>query len=112
MSTLDRNRGDRRPPRVLARPTPSDWLDQDEIMTLEEVAAVFWPRGPLTVRSLRTAVRDGRLAVARIAGKIFTSPRAINEMTKCTPDKPGAARAARREDPEPRRPRSPARSRN
>jgi hypothetical protein len=87
MTTFTTNSSDRRPPRVLARPNPADW-DQDEILTLEEAAALFWPCGPLTVRSLRTAVRDGDLGVTWIAGKLFTSPRAINDMTKCSINKP------------------------
>lgn len=51
-------------------------------MTLAEAAVVFFPDGPLTLSSLRTAIRDGALAVARVAGKILSTPRAIREMTK------------------------------
>jgi hypothetical protein len=69
--------------------------DEDEILSLEEAACLFWPTGPLSVRSLRTAADDGDLAVVWIARKIFTTPGAIRDMTKCSPNKkPGADRAA------------------
>lgn len=48
--------------RVLERPNPSDWAD-DELLTLPEAAELFWPRGPLKTASLRTAARDGQLAI-------------------------------------------------
>lgn len=67
------------PHRALDRPSVEDW-GREEPMTLSEAAFVFWPRGPLTTKSLRTAVRDGQLAVAIVAGKLFTCPRAIKEM--------------------------------
>lgn len=70
---------DEKPGRALVRPEAADW-GHDELMTLAEAAAVFWPKGPLTTTSLRTAVRDGQLATAVIAGKVFTCPRAIREM--------------------------------
>jgi hypothetical protein len=47
-------------------------------MRLEEAVRLFWPHGPLTAKSLRTAVRDGRLAIAVIAGKHFTCRQAID----------------------------------
>ena len=46
------------PPRVAERPDPRDW-DDYELLTLPEAAGLFWPRGPLTVATLRTAIRDG-----------------------------------------------------
>lgn len=66
--------------RALQRPRPELW-DLDEPMTLVEASAVFFPDGPLSLSSLRTAVRNGELAVARVAGKILTTPRAIRKMT-------------------------------
>ncbi|MCA1549926.1 hypothetical protein I6F36_24140 [Bradyrhizobium sp. BRP19] len=71
------------PARVCARPDPSQWSD-DELMTLSEAAALFWPMGPLTCTSLRTAVRDGKLEVAEIAGKLLTSKTSIRKMAQCT----------------------------
>lgn len=73
------DRQDKGPGRALQRPTEAEWAP-DEPMTLAEAASVFWPTGPLTTTSLRTAVRDGQLATATIAGKLFTCPRAIREM--------------------------------
>ena len=78
------------PPRIEARPHPTAW-GRDELLTLEEAALLYWPSGPITARTLRTAVRDGDLAVARIAGKLFTSREALETMTKCRPNR-GAAR--------------------
>lgn len=69
--------------RIAARPDPQSW-DDDELMSLAEAAALFWPAGPLTLASLRTAVRDGQLAVARIAGKFLTSKSAIRDMSACS----------------------------
>nr|BCE70257.1 hypothetical protein XF8B_03680 [Bradyrhizobium diazoefficiens] len=65
------------------RPDPAEWAD-DELMSLAEAAALLWPGGPLSVSSLRTAERDGRLAVVSIAGKILTTKAALREMAKCS----------------------------
>jgi hypothetical protein len=74
---------EKRPPaRILARPNPEDWKE-DELMTLPEAAALFWPDGPLTTHSLRVAVRDGVLAVAVVAGRHLTTRRAITAMAEC-----------------------------
>lgn len=69
------------PPRVIGRPDPTQW-QPDEFMTLGEAAALFWPGGPIREASLRTARRDGQLAVARVAGKLLTTRAAIEEMTR------------------------------
>jgi hypothetical protein len=69
------------PARVAERPDPALW-NPDEFLTLREAAALFWPRGPIREASLRTARRDGQLAVARIAGKLLTTRRAVEEMTR------------------------------
>lgn len=52
-------------------------------MALHEAAALMFPLGPLTVSSLRTAISDGRLGHARIAGKIFTTRAALAAMAAC-----------------------------
>jgi hypothetical protein len=70
------------PFRVLQRPDPVQWTD-DELMNLPEAAALFWPDGPLTVASLRTAIRDEQLAVAVIAGKFLTTKAAVTAMSAC-----------------------------
>lgn len=68
--------------RVAQRPSPDNWKE-DELMTLPEAAALFWPEGPLTTTSLRTAVRDRQLEVAIIAGKFLTTKGAIHRMSAC-----------------------------
>lgn len=70
--------------RVRARPDPALWRD-DELMTLVEAAALYWPEGPLTETSLRTAVRDGRLPISQIAGKFFVTKTALRTLTVCEP---------------------------
>lgn len=72
-------RGSRIPPRIADRPSPEDWND-DELLTLPEAAALFWPAGPITTNTLRTAGRDGTLAITKVAGKFFTTPMAIRRM--------------------------------
>lgn len=44
---------------------------------------MFFPEGgPIKIASLRTAQRDGQLAVAKIAGKILTTRAAVEAMTR------------------------------
>jgi hypothetical protein len=76
--------GKQLPPRVRERPDPRQW-DGRELMSLQEAAALFWPNGPLTTTSLRTAVRDRSLDVAEIAGKLLTNKEAIERMSVCRP---------------------------
>src|SRR5665213_1041468 len=82
---LTRNRASRRRLRrdallrVKQRPRPQDWAD-DEAMMLIEAVAVFFPDGPLTLSSLRTAIAAGTLEVAVVAGKILVTPRAVKKM--------------------------------
>ncbi|MCO5091704.1 hypothetical protein [Bosea sp. (in: a-proteobacteria)] len=56
-----------------------DWKE-DELLTLTEAVALFWPRGPLTVTSLRTAGHEGTLEITVVAGKHFVTPAAIRSM--------------------------------
>ncbi|WP_156647670.1 hypothetical protein [Methylobacterium sp. Leaf87] len=69
----------RLPQRVADRPRSEEWND-DELLTLPEAAALFWPNGPITTNTLRTAGRDGSLAITKVAGKFFTTPMAIRRM--------------------------------
>src|SRR4051794_18578070 len=69
--------------RVNARPDPVQWSD-DEVITLVEAVALFFPQGPLTLSSLRTAIGAGKLEIARVAGKDLTTPRAIKKLVKPT----------------------------
>lgn len=62
--------------RVAERPRADQWAD-DEEMLLAEFIAVFYPRGPLTVSSLRTEIRKGRLIPAQVAGKLFITPSTV-----------------------------------
>ncbi len=50
------------------------------MLTLPEAAALFWPAGPISTNTLRTAARDGTLAITKVAGKFFTTPLAIRRM--------------------------------
>jgi hypothetical protein len=70
------------PDRVLRRPDPAAW-SETELLALHEAVALLWPRGPVTVSSLRTAISSGELACARIAGRIFTTRAALAAMTEC-----------------------------
>jgi hypothetical protein len=87
----------RLPQRVADRPRVEEWTD-DELLTLPEAAALFWPDGPITTNTLRTAGRDGTLAITKVAGKFFTTPMAIRRMGQDeaseTPDRETAAPAA------------------
>jgi hypothetical protein len=65
--------------RVFSRPEPEKWA-ADELMTLAEAAALFWPDGPVTVPTLRTLVRKGQLRIAIVGRRHMTSRRAVEEM--------------------------------
>lgn len=88
----------RLPLRVENRPSPDQWSD-DELLTLDEAAHLFWPNGPLTTTSLRTAVRDRQLDVARIAGKILTCKAALRRMSACPSHETGGDPAGPAVDP-------------
>lgn len=75
------------PARILERPHPHLWGD-DELLTLPEAAALFWPQGPLATRSLRTAVRAGQLGTVTIAGKMLTTKRQLARMAECENRRP------------------------
>ena len=52
---------------------------------LSEAVKQFFPDGSITVRSLRTEARAGRLKVIRIANKDFVTAEAIHDMLeRCT----------------------------
>ncbi|MBB3020402.1 hypothetical protein FHR70_003483 [Microvirga lupini] len=80
-------------PRVAARPDPALWRE-DELLSLGEAVALFWPDGPLSVSSLRTAIRDGRLPVSVVAGKFFVTPLALRALSNCQVLRPAAPEAA------------------
>ena len=52
--------------------------------TLQEAVERFFPAGHVTVRSLRTEIKKGRLCITEVAGKFLVTERAIAEMLeKC-----------------------------
>jgi len=67
--------------RVKERPDPTQW-GMDELMTLREAVELHWPRGPITVATLRTAIRDGQLPVCNVARKFFLTRRCLLELVK------------------------------
>jgi hypothetical protein len=67
--------------RLRERPRVGQWAD-DELLSLEEACSLFFPHGPLTVKSLRSAIRLGQLASASIAGRLYTSPSAVRALLK------------------------------
>ena len=67
------------PDRIAGRPRPDQWRD-DELLTLPEAARLFWPDGPLTTTSLRTAARDGTLEIRTVAGRHMTTPAALRRL--------------------------------
>lgn len=77
--------------RVEVRPDPRSW-DMDELMTLKEAVDLHWPQGPITVPTLRTAIRDGKLAFCEIAGKFFLTRRLLLGLSvgRVAGDPPGA----------------------
>ncbi len=80
--------------RLATRPTAGDW-GEDELVSLAEAAALFFPSGPLSAASLRAARRRGELACAEVCGRTFTTPRAVRAMSALSArvnDRPGLER--------------------
>jgi len=60
-------------------------VDADAPLRLSKAAAIAFPDGSMTKSGLRREAARGRLAIQRIAGKDYTTLRAIGEMVKlCT----------------------------
>jgi len=59
--------------------------------TLKEAVERFFPGGRISVRSLRTEIRKGRLRVTEVAGKFLVSESAIAEMLESCKLCPGAS---------------------
>lgn len=55
-------------------------LPDDASIPLAEAVRLFFPFGGVSVASLRTEARKGRLELHQIAGKDFVTPAAIREM--------------------------------
>lgn len=75
--------------RISARPRPEDW-PADAAMRLEEAAAVFGLDYPITVSTLRTEIRKGRLTPAKVAGTFTITPAQIRDLYKPCPAEPKA----------------------
>jgi hypothetical protein len=85
------------PRRVAARPDPEQW-GEDELMNLAEATALFWPQGPISERTLRTAVRDRRLPISLLARKFYVTKAALRVLSRCEPIAARCGSAADRED--------------
>jgi hypothetical protein len=55
-------------------------IGPDDPVPLATAARLFFPAGGVSISSLRTEIRHGRLVVERIAGRDFVTKRAIDEM--------------------------------
>jgi hypothetical protein len=75
-------------------------IGEDQPLRLAVAAALAFPDGSMTSSGLRREAARGRLAIERIAGKDFTTLRAINEMRKqcrVEPKAPGSGCSRRDE---------------
>ena len=59
---------------------PREDIGEDQPLRLAVAAALAFPDGSMTASGLRREAARGRLAIERIAGKDFTTLRAINQM--------------------------------
>lgn len=55
-------------------------VDEDEPLRLDVAAARAFPDGSMTASGLRREYRRGRLVIERVAGKDYTTLKAIREM--------------------------------
>ncbi len=72
-------RSTRVPPRIVERPRVEEWTD-DELMTLPEAAALFWPAGPITTNTLRTAGTRWQPRDHQGRGQVLHHPMAIRRI--------------------------------
>lgn len=70
--------------RVRRRPDPNQWA-ADEPLTLSEAIALFWPEGPITISSLRTEIRNGRLTPGLVAGRFYVTPAQLRDLFRPIP---------------------------
>lgn len=47
--------------------------------SLNQAVAKFWPDGPLTISTLRTAIRHGRLCAYKVEGKLLVTETALTD---------------------------------
>ena len=79
----------RHPARARQRPAPADW-SEDAPMRLDEAVAVFGSDYPMTISTLRTEIRKGRLTPVEVAGKFFVTPSQIKALFQPCPPAPKA----------------------
>ena len=72
------------PERVSKRPAPEQW-GEDELLSLPEAVALYWPDGPISVASLRHLIRGKQLHVAVIGRRHLVTPRALQALSVCRP---------------------------
>src|SRR5262245_17135557 len=64
-----------------------DGINPDDPLRLDVAAELAFPDGSMTASGLRKEVRRGRLVIERIAGKDYTTLRAIEKMRElCRPN--------------------------
>jgi hypothetical protein len=67
--------------RLGTRRLPADWGD-DDLLTLAEAKALFFPAGPFTATALRSAAERGELSASRICGRLYTTPSAVRRFSQ------------------------------
>jgi hypothetical protein len=70
--------------RIALQPDASLW-DPDSLLSLGEAARLHWPNGPITEKTLRWCVKNGRLPISEVAGKYFVTGRALATLSECKP---------------------------
>jgi hypothetical protein len=70
--------------RIAQQPDASLW-DQDALLSLGEAARLHWPNGPITEKTLRWCVKNGRLPISKVAGKFFVTGRSLATLSECKP---------------------------
>lgn len=67
-------------PRRRTRIPSRETIDDDTPLTLSVAAELAFPDGSMTASSLRSEATKGRLQIEKIAGRLFTTLAAIQEM--------------------------------
>jgi hypothetical protein len=75
------------PPRVAARPRRTLWLDE-ESLTLPEAVGLFFPNGPLKLKSFQTAAKNRTLASVKVNRKLLTTVGWVKDMLSPRPVPP------------------------
>lgn len=70
------------PERIRMKPRPEVW-GEDELLSLTEAVALYWPDGPISVCSLRHMIHAGQLKVSVIGRRHLVTPRALRALSDC-----------------------------